>query len=158
MRKLSLIVVIAASACESEPAPTQTPEPAPIPFSGTRPHAMANCPSALPGAVTRLEPTSDGIDLVVTSEDAAVRQRIIELAEFHARADSIILPIPHTGLRGTTGSVGFCPIVHDGTEVNALVVPGGVRIEVKAVLPGGVKRLQDITTARASRIQGFVSS
>jgi hypothetical protein len=160
MRNASLVlIIIAAMACKAkEKAPPQPRESMGANMSGSMPRKMANCPSAVPGATTRLAMTTDGVDVVVTAPDPKAEAAIRALAEFHAQSDTTGLGLQHTGLRGTPGLAGFCPIIHNGNTVTATTVPHGARVHVAALSPQRVTELQQATSARAARLPGFVGS
>lgn len=145
--------------------PKDEPEPAPAPvpqgpnLSGQMPRRMVNCPSAVPGAVTKVELTPGGVDVTVTAPGRSdAERRVVELAQFHERAPKALRPVPHAGLRGGGSRIGFCPTVHEGARMTTATVPGGVRVELRAHAPDRVKELQDAVTARAARLPGFASS
>jgi predicted small lipoprotein YifL len=154
-----LLLLVPIAACrDNEPLPLPPPEPTGPNMSGTAPHRMANCPSAVPGAITQVEPTAGGVDVTVTATGQDAQRRILALAEFHERTPRALFPIPHSGLRAGGSRIGFCPIVHHGAFVTTTRVPGGVRIELRADWPTRVKSLQETVSARAARLPGFVSS
>ena len=153
------IILLPMAACqEKEPHRGPPPEPTGPNMSGNAPHRMLNCPSAVPGAVTRIELTASGADVTVTATGQDAERRIVTLAEFHERMPRALFPIPHSGLRAGGSRIGFCPIVHHGAFVTTTRVPGGVRIELRADWPTHVKELQDLVSTRAARMPGFVSS
>jgi hypothetical protein len=127
-------------------------------MSGTAPRGMANCPSAVPGAVTRFKRTAGGADVTVTAPGTDAQHAIVARAELHARTPTPISSTPHVGLRGGGSRIGFCPILHDGTTITVTPVPGGVRIQLRADSPARVRELQDIVSARAARMPGYASS
>jgi hypothetical protein len=127
-------------------------------MSGKLQRRMASCPSFVPGALTRIELTADGADVVVTASTEAAERRIAALADFHQRTPSPVGPMAHTGLRGGNARIGYCPILHQGVKITTARVPGGVRIHLRSELPGGVKDLQGAVSARAERLPGFTSS
>jgi hypothetical protein len=128
-------------------------------MSGARPHQAANCPAALPGASTKLVMTPEGVDVTVTSTDAAVERNIVSLAEFHAHGSTAEASHPHDGKHGGSGRVGYCPIiVNETTQITTTVIPGGVTLHVNARSPNGVKELQNLTKQRAVRLPGYLSS
>ncbi|HWO19939.1 MAG TPA: hypothetical protein VNO30_14230 [Kofleriaceae bacterium] len=128
-------------------------------MSGQAPRQMANCPSSVPGAVTKLDLTAGGVDISVTAASPDSQRRIAELAAFHVLAPTVFATRMHNGLGGGGRSrIGHCPIVHAGTSVTTTVVPNGVRIYLRADDLTRVKELQDTVSARAARLPGFASS
>lgn len=155
---LPLVLLTLATCAASEPLPPLPPELAGPNMSGKLQRRMANCPSAVPGAITRIEPTAGGVDVTVTAPGPDARRTIVALAEFHARTPRPLSRTPHVGLRGGGSRIGYCPILHDGTTVTSIPVPGGVRIQLRADRPARVKELRDLVRARAARFPGFASS
>ncbi len=155
---ITLVIVPLAACAASESLPPPPPEPAGPNMSGKAQRRMANCPSAVPGAVTRVQLTRDGIDVTVTAPAPDAQRTIVALAEFHARTVRPLDATPHVGLRGGGSRIGFCPILHDGTKITATAVPGGVRLQLRAESPARVKELQDIVSARAARLPGQPSA
>jgi hypothetical protein len=162
MRQLFVLpfVLLSLVACRGEDSrPQGVPEPYGPNMSGHAPRQMSNCPSAVPGAVTKVDFTAGGVDITVTAASPDVQRRIAELAAFHAHSPTVFATRTHNGLRGGGHSrVGYCPIVHAGATVTTSVVPNGVRIHLRADDLTQVKELQDTVSARAARLPGFASS
>ncbi len=157
---LSVVVLLApAAACKTEEAP-----PAPSAglwgpdMSGARERRMANCPSAVPGAITTTTPTPDGIDVTVTAPDPRAEQAIVGLAELHARFPRPLTPFPHNGLRGGGGRIGYCPFAHDAATITTTAVPGGVRIHFGASSPERARHMQQIVQERARKLRALAAS
>jgi hypothetical protein len=121
---------------------------------------MANCPAAVRGAVTKVELTAGGADVIVTAQQPEAKRRIIELAMFHDRMPdwSWFGRGLHSGLRSGGGRIGHCPTQHALATVTTRPVPGGVRFELRADTPSRIKELQEAVAARAARLPGFASS
>lgn len=161
MKNLLLLPLILApmAACKSNER--QAPPPSDLAgpnMSGKVERGMANCPSAVPGAVTKIALTADGVDVTVTAPDPQAQRKIVTLADFHARTPGSLAPWPHSGLRSGGSHIGHCPILHEHTTITAAAVPGGVRLQLRADAPSRVKELQDIISARVARLPGFPSS
>ena len=157
-RSLGLIcflLLAPTAACKKDESPPSPPGPN---MSGAMQRKMANCPSAVRGAVTQTTPTGDGIDVTVTATDPTAALAIMTLAEFHARTPSRLTPFPHTGLRGDTSRIGFCPIVHGIATITTTFIPGGARIHLAAISPMRVSELQALVEARAARLRSFPTS
>lgn len=156
MLPLVLLPLAACAASESLPPPPATPslppELAGPNMSGKLQRRMANCPSAVPGAVTKVQLTRDGVDLTITAPGPDAQRTIVALAEFHARTERPLSATPHVGLRGGGARIGFCPLLHGGTKITASAVPGGVRMQLRAESPARVKELQETVSARAARL------
>jgi hypothetical protein len=154
-----LLLVVPLAACPAdEPLPLPSPVPDGPNMSGQAQRRMANCPSTVPGAVTKLELTPGGVDVTITAPGQHAQRRIVELAEFHERMTTTIWPVPHAGLRGGGARIGYCPILHHGARLTTTAVPGGVRVHLRADSPARVKELQETVSARAARLRGFASS
>jgi len=120
---------------------------------------MANCPSAVAGAITNVVDAPDGVFITVTAKDPGSQSRIFALAEVHGRIGGPEGNAPeHTGLHGGPGDIGHCPIVHVATRVSFTRIPDGVRFHVRALGADGVKALQDDTRARASRVPAWIAN
>jgi TusA-related sulfurtransferase len=170
--RVLLIVIAAAGACKSKQESPSAGEPEydkrgtrhPEPedhknMTGPRPRQAANCPSALPGASTKIAMTPRGVDVTVTSTDAAVERNILALAEFHAHGVTAEVSRPHDGKHGGSGWIGYCPIiVNERTHVTATAIPGGATLHVNARSPSWVKELQSVIKQRAERLPGYLSS
>jgi hypothetical protein len=158
---LSVFLLLApAAACKTEEAPPGGP-PSGLSgpnMSGARPRRMANCPSAVRGAITTTTPTPDGIDVVVTAPDPAAERKIVGLAEFHAQFPRPLSPFPHNGLGGGRGHIGFCPIVRGTASITATAVPGGVRVHLSETSPERVRALQRIVQERTQNLRAFAQS
>lgn len=138
--------------------PPPPPPPSGPNMSGHMERMMANCPSAVRGAVTQTARTTDGIDVTVTAPDATAEREIITRAEFHARTPKPLSPIPHIGLRGGGSHIGYCPLLHDGTSITTTPTPGGITMHIQTRSPERVRELQEIVEARAARMRNFPSS
>ncbi|HEX8114356.1 MAG TPA: hypothetical protein VF516_41785 [Kofleriaceae bacterium] len=139
-----------------ETAP-DTPEAAPTaiaaqvagPRRGGLEHAMANCPTAVQGAVTRAVNTEFGVDLTITADDPVSQRRIVELAARHEQMGDPDGAIPpHTGRHGGPGGIGHCPVFHDSTTVTFTKLRRGAVIHLRALLPSDVTRVQAIVADR----------
>jgi hypothetical protein len=156
-----IVVIVPIAACaasESLPPPPPSPEPAGPNMSGKIDRRMANCPSAVPGAVTKVELTPGGVDVTVTAPGPEAQRTIVALAQFHARTPKPLDATPHVGLRGGGSRIGFCPLLHDNTTITTSTVPGGVRLHLRADSPSRVKELQAIVSTRVARLPRFPSS
>lgn len=163
MRQLPLLSVLLVSlaplaACKDSRSNPPLPEPTGRNMSGALSRHMANCPSAVPGAITTVQPTADGVDVTITSRDPDAERRITALAQTLERPRSVPFAIPHGGLRTGGAQIGYCPITRHGATITTGIVPGGVRVHLRADSPGQIEELQTTVTARAKRLPGFASS
>lgn len=117
-------------------------------MTGELEHGMANCPSAVDGAETRLTNTPTGVDVTVTAQNADAEALIVQLAELHTRHEGMGNAPQHTGQHGGPGTIGHCPIIHDGTQISMTSVEGGVVLHVDALAPERVKEVQAQTADR----------
>jgi hypothetical protein len=181
MRTLLFALVLAACASPPPPVAPSLPPPPPAPpptlmvttlpamapdapaapptavagrvRQGALEHSMANCPTAVPGAVTRAVNTEFGVDLTITADDPASQRRIIELAARHEQVgDPDGSAPPHTGLHGGPGGIGHCPVIHDATTVTFSRLRRGAVIHLRALLPGDVARVQAIVNERLAAL------
>jgi len=149
MKKL-MLVCAALAACSPRPAaPPAAPQP-PSETTGGLEHGMLNCPVAVEGAETLLRMTDDGVDLIITAKDPAAQAEIVKLADFHARQNELSPWPEHTGKHGGPGTIGHCPVLHDGTQISLSPTEGGVILHVDALAPGRVKSVQEQTAERLS--------
>jgi hypothetical protein len=123
-------------------------------MTGGKELGMMNCPSAVEGAVTRLEATPRGVDLTITAVDPSAREELVTLTKVHAamRGPNLEKPIHH-GQHGGPGTVGHCPVIHVGTEVTYEEVAGGVRIHVVAQDPDDTLHVQQLASERAAALR-----
>lgn len=143
-------LAIVVGACASTPEPARSTQP------GALEQRMANCPSALPTAITRVGDLPDGVALTITVTDPAAYERLLELADLHARLGGPAgNAMEHTGRHGGPGSIGHCPIIHAATRVSFERVPEGVRFDVRALPGGDVGELRRQTRARAATLPRF---
>ena len=128
-------------------------------LTGTRPHRMRLCPSAVPSAVTTASETVSGIDLTITSPDPDARAQLATLARLHATMhDPRWFMPPHSGMHGGPGQEGFCPIIHANTTVTWEPLAEGVRLHVTARGTGEVTALQRATEARVRALKMLPAS
>ncbi len=152
----ALFAVVAASVvafgCDDEKKPTSTPtasasaspssamsatasaSASALPAATVAPNGkMAHCPSAVTGATTVIKDVEGGVELVVTSKDAAgvadIRARAKVLAD---ASKSPAAAAKHNGSGGGGGTFGRCPVVMKQTTVDLTDIPDGARITVKA--------------------------
>ena len=111
---------------------------------------MANCPSAVPGAVTKVEEKGDAVLVTITAKDAAattdVRERAKKLDEAAVKAASD----KHDGMGGGAGT-GRCPVVLEETTLASKEVPGGIEVTVKPKKPADLAKLSKESKDRAER-------
>nr|HEX4313407.1 hypothetical protein [Kofleriaceae bacterium] len=133
------------------------PEPTPqARLDGARPLHMHNCPSAIPGAATTSQPSTDGVDVTITARDPAARGEIVASALASAgRGDPRTLRIPeelHSGEHTGTGTHGACPIVHASTEITVEQIPSGVIVHERPYDAAKLPALRAAVTARVDAL------
>ena len=134
-------------------APTALAAPAAGVRPGALEHSMANCPTAVRGAVTRAVNTEFGVDLTITADDPASQRRILELAARHEQIGDPDGSAPrHTGRHGGPGGIGHCPVIHDETTVTFTRLRRGAVIHLRALLPSDVARVQSIVNSRLAAL------
>lgn len=151
MKRLVLALVIAGcgGSGSSRPAPAQPTKSQ----TGEREHGMLNCPSAVATARTSVVATERGVDLVITAEAQVARDEIVRLVERAATMNGGVGVAEHSGMHGGPGTIGYCPIVHEGTAVTFTPTPEGAVVHVQALAPENVAALQEETRARAARFE-----
>ena len=147
-----LLAPLAAAACKDEPSPPP-PDRADTNMSGETQRKMANCPSAVAGAVTRVELTRGGADVTVTAPSPEAAREITSLARLHTSNRGLPVIRIHNGGGNGGARTGYCPTVHDGASLTAITVPGGVRFQLRASTPQDVKDLQLRVSERAARLR-----
>jgi hypothetical protein len=146
MKLLRLAGFVVLAACSSKPAPAPAPEPA-----GKLEHRMANCPTAVTSAATKVIDTPDGVDVVITATKPDAQERIRTLSNAQAEmGEPPFSDHQHTGLHGGPGWLGHCPIIHDETVVTVTTNEVGATLHIRALDSNRVKSLQDETAARAA--------
>jgi len=157
MKKMRFALACAAmAACSSTPPPAPAAPRQPSQTTGGLEHGMMNCPSAVEGAQTSLRMTASGVDVIVTASDPGAQVEIVKLADFHSRQDQFTDWPEHTGKHGGPGTIGHCPIIHDGTRISLSPMVRGVVVHVTALEPGRVKSVQDQTTERLASMPGWL--
>lgn len=148
---MSLALGTIASACAGRQSEEVSRVPTPAEnLSGNLERKMENCPSTVPGARSRAEVIDRGVVLIVTGPGAAERE-IRERAMFHATQVPGVGRV-HSG-RGTGGGrIGFCPIVHPGTDLSVESIPGGARIKMQATASDEVAQLRTTVSNRVREL------
>lgn len=154
MKQLLACAVLAA--CSSAPSPPPAAPQQPSQRTGGLEHGMMNCPSAVESARTAVRNTERGVDVTVTTTDPAARVELIKLAHFHASQDRMSDWPEHTGKHGGPGSIGHCPILHEGTTITLSGTENGVILHVVARSSDRVRWLQDQTAERAASIPSWL--
>jgi hypothetical protein len=117
--------------------------------SSSRGIGLDHCPSSLPGTTTDVRDAEGGVAITVTSRDTdvaeAIRGRAWHLAHEAGR------PGGHAE-RGLRSGSKRCPVVLDGTAVEARDVPGGAELTVRASVADAVPALRREV---ASRVAAF---
>ena len=123
-------------------------------MTGARERQMANCPSAVPGASTRVINRGDGVAVVVTSDDPTAQQEIRRRARVQQKV--AMQPergaMEHTGTGTGSGKFGYCPGLVQNTRVQIEERPDGARLMVHAASSEGVRALQQQAHARAAAL------
>jgi hypothetical protein len=119
---------------------------------------MANCPSALSSAVTRISDSPEGVAVGVTVTDPENYRRLITLANLHARIVGPEGTLEHSGLHGGPGDIGHCPLIHNGTQITYSRIPNGVRFYVRALTGLDVAVLRGRTRARLVNLPRWIAN
>lgn len=126
-------------------------------------NAATNCPSAAPGAETKLEKGEGLLTLMITGTSdestAEIRKRATHLSEVQKAGGP---DIQHTGKGTGGGELGLCPIVATPDAVIQIEeIEAGVKVTVKPTEAGKLaeleqtaeKRLQDLTRKRFGAVE-----
>lgn len=110
---------------------------------------MQHCPTAVPGAKTEIQDTKDGVDITVTSKDAAKTEEIRKRAK-HVTESAKAEPtsVVHNGEGHGGGGLGLCEVVLKDTTVTEQDVDGGAKITVKPVKAVDLEWLKKETRSR----------
>ncbi|MBA3540801.1 MAG: hypothetical protein H0T79_14410 [Deltaproteobacteria bacterium] len=123
------------------------PPPGPA-MTGKKPLAMRNCPSAVPGAITRSTRTADGIEVTITAADLETQREVLARAERQMRFGARRMAPEHSALHGGPETIGYCPIIHTNTTVVAEPLADGVRIRMTPRSRDDLTSLQDRVSER----------
>jgi hypothetical protein len=145
--RLVLASLLAVAGCSSEkPAHHERVQTQP---TGPLTLHMRNCPSAVPSARTTEQPTPDGVDVEITSHDAAARTQIVALTQVQTTQHAPLAALPpHTGTHAGPGTMGHCPLIRVGTDLTYEQIPDGVRVHVTARSQNDVALIQRATQNR----------
>jgi TusA-related sulfurtransferase len=123
--------------------------------TGKKELGMANCPSAVPGAVTQIANTREGVELSIVARDPAgrdeIRQRARKQAEVSWQTERGAME--HTGLGTGSGKYGFCPGMLQETTVEAMDLPDGALVIVRAQRPEQIAKVQRVTRDRVRALK-----
>jgi hypothetical protein len=110
---------------------------------------MQHCPTAVEGAKTEIAETKDGVEITVTSPNAAKTEEIRKRAKHVVdAAKNDPSSVAHTGDGHGGGGLGRCEVVLKDTNVTSEDVEGGSKITVKPVKPVDLEWLKKETSAR----------
>lgn len=132
--------------------PTQPAQPAePKAEAGHR--KMANCPSSVEGATTKVEDAADAVVVTITgtAEPAVkeIRERAKHLAEVSVKAPT---EIKHSGEGEGGGGLGSCPVVLADTSITTEEVEGGAKVTVKPGKAEDLAKLQALAKERHAKL------
>jgi TusA-related sulfurtransferase len=136
--------------------PARPPEPRPEEQEGR--NQMANCPSAVTGAETKIAKTKDAVTLTITAVDPAAVKDIQERAKKvveASKAPATPGEIKHTGLGTGGGSLGECPVVLQDTSITAADSKTGTVLTVK---PDDAKALDDLLEKSQERLAALAKN
>ena len=145
MRVMAMILALAAAAPALADAGDEN-------MTGKRELGMEHCPSAVPGARTRVADTDGGVVVTVTAPGdplaaAEIRRRVqfqLQIVDQPERS-----AIEHTGLGTGSGRYGYCPGMIEHTSLDARWRSDGAVLTVRADRPADVPRLRAQTRKRA---------
>lgn len=124
-------------------------------MTGKRELGMDRCPSAVPGASTRVTDIPSGVVVTVTAKDPLgqqeIRRRVQIQLEVNAQTERGA--IEHTGLGTGSGRFGFCPGMGERTSLRVEWTTDGAVMTIHPDRAQDVKRLQSVTHKRARWLQ-----
>ncbi len=124
-------------------------------MTGQKEHRMANCPSAVQGATTKVVDTRDGVEVQVAAHDPAAQAEIRRRARVqqNVAGQPERGAIEHTGGGTGSGKYGYCPGLIQNTKLQIKDTPEGATLRVFATSKEDVPRLQQQTRARAAQLK-----
>lgn len=150
---------------ETKPEKPETPETPPKPEGGggegggegggaggggqTMTNKMMHCPSAAPGAETKVEQTKDAVVVTITTKDAAGAAEIQKRAKHMASLTTGGAPkVEHTGQGTGGGALGKCPIMMADVTLKAEDQKDGVKV---TITPKDPAKLADVAKTAQDR-------
>ncbi len=126
-------------------------------MTGRKELQMENCPSAVPGAVTRVTDIADGVVVAVAAPrdpiaQQDIRRRVQKQLEIVDRPERGA--IEHTGLGTGSGRFGSCPGMMEGTSLDVKWTTDGAIMTIRADEPAKIERLQRSTHKRLRALDG----
>ncbi|MDB4966989.1 MAG: hypothetical protein JWN44_2678 [Myxococcales bacterium] len=116
---------------------------------------MQHCPSSVAGAKTEIKDSKDGIEITVTSTDAAKTEDIRKRAKHMVdSAKSDPTAVVHNGEGHGGGGLGLCEVVLKDTTVTSEDVDGGSKITVKPTKAVDLEWLKKETRSRHAANSG----
>ncbi|MFO0726285.1 MAG: hypothetical protein U1E65_21045 [Myxococcota bacterium] len=137
--------MLLASSCASTPVKGGN-------MSGLKERQMAKCPSAVPTAKTTVEDTADGVEVSIVGSAEGSEATIRDLSGEQAAVEVDLDKPSHTGEGTGGGVVGHCPILHLGTVVTVVNIPGGAKIIIK---PKVAEKLADVRKTVHDRVDAL---
>jgi hypothetical protein len=114
---------------------------------------MANCPSSVEGATTKVEDAPDSVIVTITGagEPAIkeIRERAKHLAEVSVK---VATEIKHSGEGEGGGGLGQCPVVLADTTITSEEVEGGAKVTVKPAKAEDLPKLAALAKERHSKL------
>jgi hypothetical protein len=121
-------------------------------MAGLKERQMAKCPSAVATAKTSVADTDDGVEVSIVGTAEGAEAKIRDLAGEQAEVEVDLDKPTHTGEGTGGGVVGHCPIVHLGTNITLLNIPGGVKVVMK---PKVADKLADLKKTVHDRVDAL---
>jgi hypothetical protein len=140
--------------CMTSFAQAELPD-SPEDMTGQKEMHMSNCPSAVPGSITKVVDLPDGVELTVTAVEPWAQREIWRRAQIQGQTSwqPEKGAIEHTGLGTGSGRYGFCPGMLEGTTVDETLLPTGAKLTVRADRPAQVRALQRSTHKRLDALK-----
>jgi hypothetical protein len=130
-------------------------------MTGRRELRMLHCPSAVPGAVTRVDDARGGVAVEVSAASEWGQREIRRRATYQqvvAREKRARGSDEHTGSGTGSGRYGYCPGIMMGTTVEASETADGARLVVTAIRRADVLSLRRSARARAARLNAVTAN
>jgi hypothetical protein len=114
---------------------------------------MANCPSAVKGALTSVVDAKGTVQVTITAKDDGAVKQIRDRAQHIVAASKVgAKQAKHDGHGDGGGTIGRCPVVLKDTLVDAKDAPGGTVFTVK---PADMKNLEALDKEVRDRTAKF---
>jgi hypothetical protein len=144
-----IAMLVAAAACSKEtgdkknnsPQPVAKVDPSPEKGESSMPNKMANCPTEVEGATTKIAWTDTDVQFTITGSESVLKEvakRAKHLEEYQGQRGA---KVEHGG-QGTGGGGGKCPVVMRDTKIRAAAAGDRVVIQLAPETEQGFEALK----------------